>query len=124
MVKISESAIKTVNYNKRKWLLRLTKTVTGVGRTTSSCGLVTHTPPGREQAPNPANFSRRNVETSYRSPRGQQAVKSAYGDASLGCRKKRRLGCNGPDTGLNVTRHESEPTSDWSYLARECAESL
>lgn len=26
---------------------------------------------------------------------------------------------NGADTGLNVTRHESEPTSDGSYLARE-----
>ena len=27
--------------------------------------------------------------------------------------------CNGADTGFNVTRHESEPTSDWSFLARE-----
>jgi hypothetical protein len=56
---ISESAITIVIYNKRKWLLRLTKTVTDVARTTGSCGLVTHMPPGREQAPNPANFSRR-----------------------------------------------------------------
>ncbi|TDN63275.1 hypothetical protein B0G77_6919 [Paraburkholderia sp. BL10I2N1] len=88
------------------------------------CILVTPLPPGRQQTPNPAYFSRRNVETSYRSPRGQQAVKSAHGGAGLGCRKKRRPACNGPDTGLNVTRHESEPTSDWSYLAREFVESL
>jgi RNA-directed DNA polymerase len=30
--------------------------------------------------------------------------------------------CNGADTGFNVTRHESEPTSDWSYIARESVE--
>ncbi|HVR95313.1 MAG TPA: reverse transcriptase N-terminal domain-containing protein [Thermoanaerobaculia bacterium] len=30
--------------------------------------------------------------------------------------------CNGADTGLNVTRHESEPTSDGSFSAREQAE--
>src|SRR5688500_18268535 len=28
-------------------------------------------------------------------------------------RSKRRPGCTCPDTGFNVTRHESEPTSDW-----------
>ena len=37
----------------------------------------------------------------------------------MGGRKKRRPSCNGVDTGFNVTRHESEPTSDWSFLARE-----
>src|ERR1700759_4309809 len=49
MVKTSESAIKTVNYNKRKWLLRLTNTVMEAGRTTGSCVLVTRTLPGREK---------------------------------------------------------------------------
>jgi len=24
--------------------------------------------------------------------------------------------CNGVDTGLNVTRHESAPTSGWSWI--------
>jgi hypothetical protein len=60
-----------------------------------------------------------NVETPYRSLRGQQAARLAYGGAGLGCWKKRMPGCNGSDTGLNVTRHESEPTSDGSYLARK-----
>ena len=32
--------------------------------------------------------------------------------------------CNGADTGFNVTRHESEPTSDWSFFAREHAEPM
>jgi len=32
--------------------------------------LVTHTPPGRSQAPNPTLLDKRNVETPYRSPQG------------------------------------------------------
>ena len=40
----------------------------------------------------------------------------------MGCRKKRRSGCNGPDTGLTVTRHESEQTSDGSLFARKFVE--
>jgi RNA-directed DNA polymerase len=32
--------------------------------------------------------------------------------------------CNGADTGFNVTRHESEPTSDWSFIARELVEPM
>ena len=32
--------------------------------------------------------------------------------------------CNGSDTGLNVTRSESEQTSIWCFLAREYGESL
>ena len=67
---------------------------------------------GQKQAPNPAHFFRRNVGIPYRSLRGQQAAKSAYGGAGVGCWNKRMLRCNGADTGLNVTRHESEPTSD------------
>jgi len=42
----------------------------------------------------------------------------------LGGRKKRMPSCNGADTGFNVTRHESEPTSDWSFFAREHAEPM
>jgi hypothetical protein len=40
----------------------------------------------------------------------------------MGCRSKRRSSCNGADTGLNVTRHESGPTSDWSFIAKESGE--
>lgn len=39
--------------------------------------------------------------------------------AGLGCRKKRMPGCNGSDTGFKVARHESEPKSDGSYIAKE-----
>jgi len=87
--------------------------------------LVTHTPPGRKQAPNLAlllDAERGNTVSLL--PGGQLAARSAHGGAGWGCRKKRRLCCNGMDTGLNVTRRESEPTSDWSYIARECAEPL
>ena len=42
----------------------------------------------------------------------------------MGCRKKRRPLCNGADTGFNVTRHESEPTSDRCLFARKYGEHL
>ena len=32
--------------------------------------------------------------------------------------------CNGTDTGFNVTRHESGPTSDWWYVAGKFGEPL
>ena len=98
-----ESAIKIVTYDKRKWLLRLNQTVLEVGTASLDCAFVTHKPPGREQAPNPTYFCKRNVETPYRSLRGQQAARSAYGDAGVGYWKKRMLRCNGADTGFNVT---------------------
>jgi RNA-directed DNA polymerase len=43
--------------------------------------------------------------------------------AGIGCWKKRRLGCNDQDTGLNITWRESEPTSSRSFIAREFRES-
>jgi hypothetical protein len=64
------------------------------------------------------------VETPYLSRKGKQAARRAYGGAGLGCRKKRRPFCNGADTGFNVTRHESEQTSDWCLFAREYGERL
>ena len=36
--------------------------------------------------------------------------------------KSEWLFCNGADTGLNVTWHESEPTSNGSLIAREWEE--
>ncbi len=56
MVKISESVIKIVMSNKRKGLNRLNQKVLEVGRVLSFWALVTDTPPGRQQAPNPADF--------------------------------------------------------------------
>lgn len=38
--------------------------------------------------------------------------------------KKRMPLCNGADTGFNVTRHESEPTSDECLFARKYGEHL
>ena len=52
-------------------------------------------------------------------PLGQCAVRQTHDSAGLGCRKKRMPGCNSLDTGLNVTRRESGPTSDGSFIARE-----
>ena len=42
----------------------------------------------------------------------------------MGGRKKRRPPCNGADTGFNVTRHESEPTSDGCLSGRKYGEHL
>jgi hypothetical protein len=78
--------------------------------------------PGRQQVPNPTSLQKRNVVTPYLSRKGTRAARRADGGAGLGCRKKRTPSCNGADTGLNVTRHESEPTSDGSFSAREQAE--
>src|SRR6202789_3583589 len=112
MVNTRESAIKIVTANKRKWLMRLNQKVTETGSAPRVWAFVTRMSPGRKQAPNPTHFYRRNVGTPYRSLRGQLAARLAYGGAGLGCRKKRMPGCNGPDTGWDITRHESEPTSD------------
>jgi hypothetical protein len=54
--------------------------------------------------------------------KGQRNVSYAYNHAGMGYQKKRMPFCNGKDTGLNVTWHESEPTSDWSFFAREFGE--
>lgn len=53
---------------------------------------------------------------------GQFAAKQTYGNVGLGCWKKRKRCCNGNDTGLNVTWHESEQTSDWFFVVREFGE--
>ena len=53
MVNTYESAIKIVSYDKRKWLLRLNQNGKEVGTASLNYAFVTHTPPGREQAPNP-----------------------------------------------------------------------
>lgn len=86
------------------------------------CIVVTHRPLGQEQAPNPAYFFKRNVETPYRSPRGQSTARLAYGGAGTGSRKKRMPPCNGSDRGCNITPRESEQTSSWSLFTRECVE--
>ncbi len=55
---------------------------------------------------------------------GQRIARYAYGGAGLGCRNKRMPRCNCADTGLNVPRRESEPTSGGSFVAREFARTV
>ena len=87
-------------------------------------------PRGRQCSPvdsrylTPHRLQKRNVETPYLSRKGKQAARRADGGAGLGCRKKRRPSCNGADTGFNVTRHESEQTSDRCLFARAYVEHL
>ena len=76
MVNTSESAIKVVIQNKRKWLLRLSQNGNGDGNSLDFYLFVTHKSPGQKQAPNPTRLFERNVETPYRALRGQQIVKS------------------------------------------------
>ena len=121
-VKTFESAIKIVTRNKRKWLIRLNQKVMEAGTAFMYCAFVTHTPPGPEQAPNPTYFCKRNVETPYRSLRGQQAARSAYGGAGVGTRSKRMPFCNGADRGCDIILRESGQTSSWSLFTREFAE--
>jgi hypothetical protein len=106
MVKISEPVIKTVINDKRKWLIRLSKKGTGGGQQRLVAAFS-----------RPIRFpvdSKRLIRRTSRGKRGNPASLPA-----LGCQKKRRPCCNGTDTGLNVTRHESAPTSDGSFIARE-----
>ena len=86
------------------------------------CAFVTHTPPGPEQAPHPTYFCKWNVETPYRSLRGQQAARPAYGGAGTGWRRKRMPACNGLDRSCNITPRESGQTFSWSLFTREFLE--
>jgi hypothetical protein len=57
MVKVSKSAIKTVNSNKRKWLRRLSQKVIGVSEAAYDSAHAVQKLLGREQAPNFMHFS-------------------------------------------------------------------
>ena len=72
----------------------------------------------------PQRLQERNVETPYLSRKGTRAARRADGGAGLGGRKKRTPSCNGADTGFNVTRHESEQTSDWCLLRERMENTL
>jgi hypothetical protein len=50
-------------FNKRKWLTRLNQKVMEMGRAAICSALVIRKSSGQEQAPNPMNSNRRNVET-------------------------------------------------------------
>ena len=64
-------------FNKRKWLTRLNQKVMEMGRAAICSALVIRKSPGQEQAPNPMNSNRRNVETPYVSQRCASTVEWA-----------------------------------------------
>ncbi len=71
MVKISESAIKIVSYDKPKRLIGLSQKALEAGCPSLKYGIVDHELPGREQAPNLTNSCKRNVENPYSHPLGE-----------------------------------------------------
>ena len=52
------------------------------------------------------------------SPRGRTAARSDDSRAGKGWGSKRTPGCNGRDTGCDITRRESGQTSPWSFFTR------
>lgn len=124
MVNICESVLKTVTRDKRKWLddQRLNQKVR---RREASLLIAPRDPrpPGRKPAPAPTLLDDTERGNPVSLPaRGQPVARPAQGGAGLGYRKKQTPGGNGSDTGDNITRHESAPTSDKSGNARECVE--
>jgi hypothetical protein len=119
MVIIMRICLRIVNADKQKELICLSQKATEAGKLVRESNFTTTTLPGPLQAPNPTLLIQRNMETRYSSRKGKHFARNADSCAGLGGRKKRMPSCNGVDTGLNVTRHESEPTSDWSVIARE-----
>lgn len=50
-------------------------------------------------------------------PRGRSTVRKAVGCRGMGSRRKQTASCNRWHTCWNITRHESAPTSAWSWFA-------
>lgn len=67
------------------------------------------------------------TETEHRNPvrllYGNPLMREGDGFTGIGGGKKRRVDGNGQHTGFNLTRHESEPTSNWSLMVRAFGES-
>lgn len=74
---------------------------------------------GIEERPNPILSLMRNMVSPYGSRKGSSTVRCSDSHAGRGSGRKRMQGCNGSDTGFNVTRHESGQTSPWSYVTRK-----
>jgi|OpeIllAssembly_1097287.scaffolds.fasta_scaffold43297_3 hypothetical protein len=73
----------------------------------------------QQEGPKPFLSYVRNMVSPYRSRQGSGVVRYRDDDTGMGWGKKRRPGCNGPDTGCNITRRESGQTSPWSSVTRE-----
>ena len=70
MVKISESAIKIVSYDKPKRLIGLSQKALEAGCPSLKYGIVDHELPGREQAPNLTDSCQRDSRTALKNPFG------------------------------------------------------
>jgi hypothetical protein len=79
-------------FNKRKWLTRLNQKVMEMGRAAICSALVIRKSPGREQAPNPMNSNRRNVETPYRSLSGTAGRKACLWRCGFGMSEEANAG--------------------------------
>jgi hypothetical protein len=117
MMRRTESVIKVVMMKERKWLIRSNQKVVRIGNCNATMHSVTIKSSGRKQASKLAYFSKRNVKTRYRSHLGRFVERQTDGGAGVGGWKKRKPSCNGSDT--DYIRRESEPTSNWSFIARE-----
>jgi hypothetical protein len=84
--------------------------------------LVANRTSGLKQAPNPALLHRAKRGNLIEFPPGTSIVRLTDSSTSLGYRKKRTLRCNDTDIGLNVTEHESAPTSGRCLIARKMIE--
>lgn len=119
-----ESAIKVVTSNRRKWLLRLSQNGNRDRKIIGLWIFVTNSYPSAESRHLTQYYSRSGTWKPCILLRISEelTVRKAHGSAGLRCRKKRMPSCNEVDTGFNVTRHESEQTSDGFFIAREFGE--
>ena len=139
MVNTCEPVIKIVMASKPKWLSfgkqAWAKMASGSERGFNGAAPLDKAPAGRQRVPNLTHAStaeRGNPVHFPQAPRldarlcnetevsaSGTAVRWSDRCAGLRCRKKRMPCCNGADTGCHMTGRESEPTSDWSFIARE-----
>ena len=124
MIKISESMIKIVNCNRRKWLIRLTQ---NENRMRARCLRFASSQHISSSVKN-RNLTLCTLFNGTWKPcitpvySGRSLVRLIDSNASTGYPKKRMLECNAQDTSFNVTRYESKPTSDWSLIVGEFVE--
>jgi hypothetical protein len=74
--------------------------------------------PAQKREPNPPSSQLRNTVSPYGPLRGRRTARTDDSRAGRGWGSKRMPGCNGRDTGCDITRRESGPTSPWSFFTR------
>ena len=126
MVNICESVIKVVTINRRKCLVRLSQNGNVNRKTIWPWVFVTNNDSPADSRHLTQYYFRGGTWKPCISPEsndsGKLTARKAHRGAGLRGWKKRMPSCNVVDTGLNVTRRESEQTSNWSFIAREFEE--